>query len=271
MKTFVAVARFASARRNLRIRTMARHLPSPSRRAACALTLLASGAIPAFAGAIHEAVQAGNLDLVKTLLKSNPSLISSKDKDGWTPLHAAVIGGDKVIVQFLLSVSKAEVNARDNEKQTPLEDMASRVDMVLSFGSSYGTTGTASQAPEKANDPKLAIAALLLANGANINGDPQFISTAPLLQACRAKNWSFASLLIQRGARLDIAFPDEPDKGMTPLHYAAGYGAESVVRLLLAHKAPVNAVAETYSTPLHVAVLMNQPAIAKLLRDQGAH
>src|SRR5665213_4381912 len=123
------------------------------------------------------------------------------------------------MVQLLLSTSKAEVNTRNNRHVTPLEDLAERSDMILSFGSSYGTTATASQKPASTNDPTLTIATLLIANGANIDGDAKFLQTAPLLQACRAKNWGFASLLIQRGARLDVAFPDGPDKGMTALHY----------------------------------------------------
>ena len=226
---------------------------------------------PSLCGEIHDVVKAGNVDKVKALLKSNPALAASKNKEGWTPLHVAVIDGNKAMVQLLLSTSKAEVNARNNSNVTPLEDLAERSDMVLSFGSSYGTTGTASQKADSPNDPKLIIAGLLIDNGANINGEAKFVQTAPLLQACRAKNWGFASLLIQRGARLDVAFPDGPDKGMTPLHYAVGYGNTAVVKLLIAHKAPINAVSEKYSTPLHVAVTMNQTAVATLLRQQGGH
>jgi ankyrin repeat protein len=244
---------------------------SHARRHIAAVLVALAWSSAAFCGEIHDVVKGGDIDKAKALLKSNPALVASKNKDGWTPLHVAVIDGNKNMVQLLLSISKAEVNARNNRNVTPLEDMAERTDMVLSFGSSYGTTGTASEKAESANDPMLAIAALLIANGANTNGDAKFVQTAPLLQACRAKNWSFASMLIQSGARPDIAFPDGPDKGMTPLHYAVGYGNAAVVKLLIAHKAPINAVAEKYSTPLHVAVMMGQPAIATLLRQQGGH
>jgi hypothetical protein len=73
----------------------------------------------AFCGEIHDAVKSGDLEKVKTLLKTNPDLVFSKGQGGWTPLHYAAKSGNKDVVEFLLE-HKAEVNAEDNYGQTPL-------------------------------------------------------------------------------------------------------------------------------------------------------
>lgn len=237
-------------------------------RVAVTLVALAWSSL-AFCGEIQDAAMKGDLAKVKALLKENPALVSNKDKNGWTPLHCAVINGHKDVVELLLLTSKAEVNAKNNKDETPLEDMVTRATMALSVGD--GFSGTASWVPQPSDDPQLAIATLLIANGANINAETNRTEKAPLLGACRAKNWRFATLLIQKGARLDVAVPDGPDKGMTPLHYAVGYGSTEVVKLLITNKAPINAVAEKFSTPLHIAVLLGYQDIAKLLRQEGGH
>jgi 26S proteasome non-ATPase regulatory subunit 10 len=56
----------------------------------------------AFCDEIHDAAQDGDLAKVQALLRQNPSLISSKDNNGATPLHMAASGGHKDIVNVLL-------------------------------------------------------------------------------------------------------------------------------------------------------------------------
>ncbi|CAH0550681.1 unnamed protein product [Brassicogethes aeneus] len=51
------------------------------------------------------------------LAMAAPDLIQSRDEDGFTPLHLAVIAGNMQLVTFLLA-NKADVNAVDNEKHT---------------------------------------------------------------------------------------------------------------------------------------------------------
>jgi ankyrin repeat protein len=68
---------------------------------------------------IHEAVRKGDLVKVRTLLTTNPRLLSSKDADGETPLQWAAISGSKRIAQMLLA-DRAEVNTVDDTGETPL-------------------------------------------------------------------------------------------------------------------------------------------------------
>jgi hypothetical protein len=48
---------------------------------------------PSFSAENHEAAKNGNLAKVQVLLRQNPDLVPSKDKDGQTPLHWATASG----------------------------------------------------------------------------------------------------------------------------------------------------------------------------------
>jgi ankyrin repeat protein len=74
---------------------------------------------PAFCGEIHDAAQDGALRKVKALLKDDPDLVFSRDRDGMTPLHWAEQGGHKDMAALLLA-NHAEVNTKDNKGMTPL-------------------------------------------------------------------------------------------------------------------------------------------------------
>jgi hypothetical protein len=70
-----------------------------------------------------EAVSAGDLEKVKTLLEASPDLSLSKDIHGQTPLHLAAANGHKDVAQLLLS-GKANVNAKDDDGWLPLHKAA---------------------------------------------------------------------------------------------------------------------------------------------------
>jgi hypothetical protein len=129
---------------------------------------------PAFCGEIHDAARDGDLAKVKALLKENPALVFSRDRDGETPLHWAAGKGHTDVAELLLS-SKAEVDAKDSDGETPLfwaVRMAVRMhrkDMVE----------------------------LLLANGADVNVKTTRYKITPLSLADK----DVAQLLMEHGAR----------------------------------------------------------------------
>jgi ankyrin repeat protein len=73
--------------------------------------------------AVHEASKNDDLGTVKRLLKDNPSLVSSQDKEGDTPLYTAAFWGHKDAVLLLLA-NNADVNARNKDGATPLHTAA---------------------------------------------------------------------------------------------------------------------------------------------------
>src|SRR5207249_1437675 len=75
---------------------------------------------------IFDAAKSGDLAKAQALLKDNPDLVSSKDKDSaFTPLHWAAFKGQKDVAALLLA-NKADINAKDNDGYTPLNKAASK-------------------------------------------------------------------------------------------------------------------------------------------------
>jgi ankyrin repeat protein len=108
------------------------------------------------------------------------------------------------------------------------------------------------------------VAGMLLDAGAPINALNQGGASA-LGVACRAANWPLARFLLERGAK-----PAPPD-GEPALVAAAGIADDDVegVKLLLKHKAPVNAVSAQGRSALMSAASEGHEQIARVLR--GAH
>src|SRR5262245_55366800 len=88
-----------------------------------------------------------------------------------------------------------------------------------------------------------------------------------LTMAVRDKNIGKVQTLLSRG--VDV---DERDEGgqQTPLMRAAQVGGPKIVRLLLAHRADVNARDDEGSTALTFAVKRGDITIARLLLERGA-
>ena len=82
-------------------------------------------------GAIHDAVEAGDVLKVKHLLDVVPELVNDTDVYAWgiagasimvggfTPLHIACQVGEKAIVELLLRAG-ADVNAKNKMDETPI-------------------------------------------------------------------------------------------------------------------------------------------------------
>lgn len=94
-----------------------------------------------------KAAKAGDVATIKSLLKSDPSLIEARDTDGSTPLHCATWKGHEKVAELLLKEG-ANVNA-------------------VNQNGHWGTTPL--HAAAHANQAK--IAQLLLDHGANVKAN----------------------------------------------------------------------------------------------------
>jgi len=148
----------------------------------------------AYCGEIHDAAKSGDVEKVRTLLKGNPDLVFSKDKDGTTPLHYAAQEGHKDVAAFLLA-SKADVNAKTKIGATPLHWAAF--------------------------DGHKDVAGVLLANGTDVNAKDNDGNT-PLYDAAFYGHKDVVELLLANKADVNARDND----GDTPLKVAVqgGYG-----------------------------------------------
>ena len=85
----------------------------------------------------------------------------------------------------------------------------------------------------------------------------------PLMMAAMMGHLRLAEQLIARGA-------DVNKTGWTPLHYAATGGHVEMIRLLLEHHAYIDAESPNRTTPLMMAAYYGNPAVTKLLLEEGA-
>ena len=91
---------------------------APILRSAALLVMLAWSRV-AYCGEIHDAARDGDLVMVQSLLKGNPTLAFSTDTNGATPMHWAASMGHNDVVELLLA-NKAEVNVKEDAGRTPL-------------------------------------------------------------------------------------------------------------------------------------------------------
>ncbi|HEX5307179.1 MAG TPA: ankyrin repeat domain-containing protein [Dyella sp.] len=109
------------------------------------------------------------------------------------------------------------------------------------------------------------VAAMLLDAGADLNAINR-AGLTPLATACRAANWPLAKFLLERGAKAQLADAE-------PALVAAASLADDDpqgIRLLLKHRAAINAVDARKRSALMTAAAEGHEEIARALRAAGA-
>jgi ankyrin repeat protein len=176
--------------------------------------------------------------------KADPCL---KDTEKQTPLHyAGALNPDPKIIQALLEFEGIDVNSPAYDGYLPIH-----------------------LAAQMNRNPK--ILKVLIENYADkgrktANG----LTTLHLALYRRDVVKAIAALLLKEVPEMVMA-PD--NRGYTPLHYAAGFAADSkILSLLLKNHADINAKAEHDYTPLHIAVKENygRKEIIQFLVKNGA-
>src|ERR1035437_7523263 len=177
------------------------------------------GAVPSTD--IFDAVRAGDVEKVKTLLQADPKLATARTEDGSTALHLAALDGHSAIARLLLD-SKAQVNARGLREETPLH-------MAM-------------------YDGHREVVEVLLAGQADVNAQNTAGET-PLHVAARKGHRGLVALLLEHHAEVNAK--DRQDA--TPLHATAAEGHKEVAELLLSGNADLSARDKSGRTPKAVA------------------
>ncbi|XP_069672147.1 ankyrin-1-like [Periplaneta americana] len=252
-------------------------------------TLLHSGADPND-GALHDAAEYGQLDAV-TLLLQEGAKVNSRNATEETPLMLAVWKGrmkhirwvlEGVVdyyfycgycyndayfpcyaVEFVFQKRKA-VDALDFPELEKLRDALCRND-IPALEELVQSAGKG----DPAADRRLQLVRLLLEWKADPNLQSEDGACA-LHLAIIDKDIACIELLLSYNAAVDILGKTWA-KYSAPLHLAAEFCSEAVVRMLLLAGADPNQFDENGCTPLHSAARQGDPTCVQLLLDAGAN
>ena len=191
--------------------------------------------------ALHAAVSAGHVEVVRELISSPPTALTCRDYTGRTALHEAVRKNNSEIVKMILKKDPALIHETCNHWQ--------RVE----------------QRNEKHKSLKLSCKESI-----EYHGDICHCGYTPLHMAARYGHWEIGMYLTKiSGARVNAS----DCFGATPLHVAACHNHKLFVHMLMRSEssANINSMTANGSTPLHSAAACGAVEIIDLLLYFGAN
>jgi len=237
------------------------------------LLTIALMALPAAAGEIHRAIEAGDTELVATLLGADPGLVNAEDQNQTRdlPLHTAAAHGQLEIARLLLDAG-AEVDAGDSDLSTPLHVAAVRgqadlVDLLVERGADLAfqdNNGAWSMTFALSRNDTTVVERLLEA------GAPLDLTTA---------NGTTLAHYAAIHGRIDlydrvIAAGVDPhvaaEEGITIMHWAARGGQLAMIEHLVSKGISVDVADDYHNTPLSEAAWRGRTETASALITAGA-
>jgi ankyrin repeat protein len=240
---------------------------------------------------LSDAIQSGNKEAVRTLLK-DPAAVKAVDGDGTTPLHWAVRADDLETSQLLLKAG-ASATAANRYGVTPLSLAAMNgnakiIALLLASGADPNTTVSNGQTVLMFASQTASVDGVraLIDKGANVNARESQLGETALMWAASENQAAIVRLLIENGADVNarsstIAFPKDrfglegvltilPHGNWTPLMYAGRDGGADAVPVLVKAGADVNAADPDGTTPLMLAIMNSHYDTANALLENGA-
>lgn len=185
------------------------------------------------AGELIQAIQAGETDRVRELLRARPELAADRDDDGVSALLAALYRGAEEIAE-VVRVAKPDLDVFEAAATGDVGRLGALLDDDAELVHAWTTDGFTA-----------------------------------LHYAVFFDGPASAKLLLERGADAN-ALATHPQIKVRPIHSAATSQQIESARLLLDHGADVNAAQEGGGTPLHSAAFHGDADLAELLLERGA-
>ena len=200
--------------------------------------------------ALHVASRRGLLDVVKSLLVRDPSQVAVNDNEDVTPLHLAAEGGHSDVVKELLEYAKEhEVLALDIHGYTPLDRAVASM-------------------PAEPDSPRLILkkmVQILPEGGKFIVPDGGPLSRYTLLHQAAMLGYEEGVKWLLEGR----ADPNEGDNwGILPIHRAAACGYTQIVEIFL--DGTGSWISEDGRTPLHFAAQYGRENVVHVLLARAA-
>jgi RNA polymerase sigma factor (sigma-70 family) len=220
---------------------------------------------------IFHAARSGDAASVKALLEQDPRLRTARDPLGNTALILAVNSGHHEVAELLLlaGILPDIYEAAAIGKTARVAELVNTDRALLDSFSPEGFTPFALAA----HFGHLTTAEFLLTQGANINAvSKNELQVTALHAALFGQKTEIARWLIEKGADINLQRGgwNVSRSGWTALHYAAGYGFDAIITLLIERGVDLQAIDREGKTPLRVALEANQNGAAEILRQQGA-
>ena len=214
---------------------------------------------------LFEAIHAGDLATVKSLVGADPSLASARNHSGVSGVLTAVYTGRQEIREYLI-VSGAVLELHDAAAVGNLGRARELVERHGAQANSYSPDGF----------PVIALAAFLghleiveylAARGADINAVATNGSGYNALTGAVASgHTAVAQWLLEHGANPNYRY----SAGYSPLLTAAANGRLDIGKLLLAHGADRHATTNDGKSALDLANERNHPQVAALFQARAA-
>ncbi len=258
-----------------------------------------------FAQEIFDAVSAGDLEKVKTLIEQDSKLLNAKNFASSTPLHIAVEINNKAIVTYLLDkgalvnekdiygnaplnsaayfnkegdiarllIEKgADVNSVNNFQSSVLIDAASYVPVIVEHLLDNGVT---IPSPEDTDGQDLFMLSAqkgliklfdrIVAMGGDLR-DCDDSGNSLVHKAANGGQIDIINKLLHAGLQVTI----KNIYGWTPLHFAAAQGHKEVVTLLLEKGADIDAGSIDGNTAYNLAIQLEKNDVSDFLSSKGA-
>jgi ankyrin repeat protein len=227
-------------------------------------------------GADIKAVLSGETALHWAMARNLPEMTRFLLTKGCetSPVNLAAFYGELDRVKKLVAEG-ADVNAKDNGSYSPLHcavrgEHKDVVEFLISQGAHVNAKTSRGWTPLMGAQ-STDIVRLLLVNNASVNMSTETGETA-LHVAVNRGNTEAVKLLLDHRANVNAKCPSTHGgwEGFTPFHVACGNGNLDIVGLLLAHVADVNAKSDKGDTPLSLARKNKHAEVVELLLKHGA-
>lgn len=214
----------------------------------------------AYQSEVISAVQAGDIEKIRSLLQSDGSLASAKDERGVSALMHAYYRGRKDIAEVILN-SRSDLDIFEATAAGRADTVSSILDRDPAQAKSWSRDGfTALHFASFFGQE--AIARELIRRGADVGPAAMNpMEVTPLHSAAASHSTAIVRLLLESGAPANA----KQHGGWTALHEAANIGDLEMIKVLLQHGADPSIQSDDGKTAVNMAQAKGREEVLKLL------